>query len=140
MASDYLAADTLIYAQQSLSDTVQWAYDYLAQHYGLEWVVGDKQLPGPLHEVMSASVHLTNEVTDMGVEVGAYRRRDDGVLMQPMYYSTNRPAYPQRMIGPGDEQLAGTCLQHPNGQPHLVREAETRRAGSRVVQGGDDNE
>lgn len=140
MPADYTAVDALIYARQSLSDTLQWAYDYLAEHYGLEWVAGDEQLPGPLHEAMSALVHLTNEVTDMGVEVGAYRRREDGVLMQPMYYSTNRPVYLQRMIGPAGEQLAGTCLQHPNGQPHPVREAETRRAGSRVIQGGGDNE
>lgn len=139
MASDYLAADALIYARQSLSDTVQWAYDYLAEHYGLEGVAGDEQLPGSLHKVMSALVHLTNEVTDMGVEVGAYRRRDDGALMQPMYYSANRPVCLQRMIGPVDEQIEGTCLQHPNGQPDPVRKAGTRRAGLHV-EGGGNNE
>lgn len=140
MPADYTAVDALIYARQSLSDTVQWAYDYLAEHYGLEWVAGDEQLPGPLYEVMSALVHLTNEITDMGVEVGAYRRRGDGALMQPMYYSANRPVYLQRMIGPVGEQIEGTYLEHPNGQSHPVAQAETRRAGLHVVQGGGRNE
>lgn len=139
MPADYTAVDALIYARQSLSDTVQWAYDYLADHYGVEGVAGDEQLPGPLHDVMSAFVHLAKKVTDMGVEVGAYRRREDGVLMQPMYYSTSRPVYLQRTIGPMGEQIKDTCLQHPNSQPDTVREAETRRAGLHV-EGGRSNE
>ncbi|WP_231498768.1 hypothetical protein [Corynebacterium glutamicum] len=89
---------------------------------------------------MTALYSITDDVTDMAVDTGVYHRNSDGVLMRPVYYSNHRPVYLQRMIGPVGDQNECTYLGHPNGQPYPVVEAETRRAGLHVVQGGGRNE
>ncbi|AGN18553.1 hypothetical protein J433_00565 [Corynebacterium glutamicum MT] len=140
MPANYTAGDALTHTRESLKNTLDWVHEHLAAHYGLEWIDGEKNLPEPLNEVMTALYSITDDVTDMAVDTGVYHRNSDGVLMRPVYYSNHRPVYLQRMIGPVGDQNECTYLGHPNGQPYPVVEAETRRAGLHVVQGGGRNE
>ena len=139
MPADYTPRDALIHTRESLRNTLDWVHEQLADQYGLEWIDGEEYLPGPLNEVMAALYSIVDDVTAMAVDTGVYHHKDDGALMRPVYYSNHRPVYSQRLAGPVGEQFECTYLEHPNGQPHPVIEAETRRAGLHV-EGGGNNE
>lgn len=129
MPANYTAVDVLTHTRESLKNTLVWVHEHLAEHYGLKWVDGEENLPEPLNEVMAALYSIADGVTDMAVDTGVYHRNDEGALMRPVYYSNHRPVYSQRLTGPVEGQFECIYLELPNGQPHPVVEAETRREG-----------
>lgn len=136
MPANYTAVDALTHTRELLKNTLVWVHEHLADHYGLEWVDGEENLPEPLNEVMTALYSIADGVTDMAVDTGVYHRNDDGALMRSVYYSNHRPVYSQRLTGPVGGQFECTYLEHPNRKPRPVVEAKTRRAGLHVEGGG----
>lgn len=140
MPANYTAVDALTHTRELLKNTLDWVHEHLADHYGLEWVDGEENLPEPLNEVMAALYSITDDVTAMAVDTGVYHRRNDGSIMRPVYYTNHLPVYSQREEGPKGEEFTCVCLEHPSGQPHPVMEDDTRRDGLHLIPGGDGNE
>ncbi|EEW49125.1 hypothetical protein HMPREF0290_2198 [Corynebacterium efficiens YS-314] len=140
MPADYTPRDALIHTRESLRNTLDWVHEHLADTYGLELIDGEEYLPGPLNEVMAALYSIAADVTAMAMDTGVYHRRNDGSIMRPVYYSNHLPVYSQREMGPKGKEFTCVCLEHPNGLPHPEMEAETRRAGLTVIQGGGSND
>lgn len=137
MPANYMAADALTYLREHLGNTLDWVHDTLADAYGLEMIDGEEYLPEPLSQVMSALHDVHRQTTDEAVAVGAYARDGDR-LYRPRYYSTGHPIY---TVETNSRQVEAHRLQHPSGlhqQPAADPDpVTTRRAGLRVLQGGE---
>lgn len=140
MPADYLAVDALTYTRESLENALEWIHDHLADHYGVKTISGESYLPDPLNEIMAALYGIASDVTAMAVQVGDYRRGDDGALLRPVNYSNTHPVYAQSQAGTVGQKCHPLHLTHPDGRSCPAKDAGARRAELNLIPGGDRNE